>query len=70
MPASAAPDQDTLADDGVVLRPMTADDLAAAHALSEEQRWPHRPADWAQMFAHADEGSAGAGARTTPPSAW
>ncbi|TYZ51638.1 GNAT family N-acetyltransferase, partial [Ralstonia solanacearum] len=43
-----------IADDGVVLRPMTAADLPGAHALSEEQRWPHRPADWAQMFAHAE----------------
>jgi predicted GNAT family N-acyltransferase len=40
--------------DGVVLRPMTATDLPRAHALSAELRWPHRPADWEQMFAHAD----------------
>lgn len=39
--------------DGVVLRPMTAADLAHAHALSAELRWPHRPADWEQMFSHA-----------------
>lgn len=41
-------------DDGIVLRPMTASDLEAAHALSAELRWPHRPADWEQMFAHAE----------------
>ncbi|MFS8981278.1 GNAT family N-acetyltransferase [Cupriavidus necator] len=46
--------RDTIADDGVVLRPMTADDLTRAHALSQEQRWPHRLTDWEQMIAHAE----------------
>lgn len=45
---------DAPAADGVVLRPMTPADLSYAHALSDELRWPHRPADWAQMFAHAE----------------
>ncbi|CAJ0716845.1 hypothetical protein LMG6871_01930 [Ralstonia edaphis] len=54
MSSSSVPAQTLPADDGVVLRPMTADDLAQTHALSEEQRWPHRPADWAQSFAHAE----------------
>jgi predicted GNAT family N-acyltransferase len=33
---------------------MTAADLPLAHALTAELRWPHRPADWAQVFAHAE----------------
>ena len=33
-------------DDGIVLQAMTADDLPAAYALSQEVRWPHRLADW------------------------
>lgn len=43
-----------VADDGVVLRTMTADDLPEAHALSAELRWPHRPVDWEQVFAHSE----------------
>jgi ribosomal protein S18 acetylase RimI-like enzyme len=38
------------ATDGVSLRQMTAADLAAAHALSTELRWPHRATDWEQAF--------------------
>ena len=40
--------------DGVLLRPMTAADLPHAYALSAELRWPHRPADWEQVFSHAE----------------
>lgn len=39
-----------LVSDGVALRAMTAADLAAAYALTNELRWPHRPADWKQAF--------------------
>ena len=49
MGATAAP-----VSDGVSLRAMTADDLAAAHALTDELRWPHRPADWEQAFRHGE----------------
>ena len=44
----------TPAADGVLLRPMTSADLPRAHALTDEQRWPHRPADWEQAFAHGE----------------
>lgn len=39
------------AEDGVLIRPMTEDDLPGAHALSAELRWPHRLTDWEQVFA-------------------
>lgn len=48
------PSHAAAADDGVVLRPMTADDLPQAHALSAELRWPHRPVDWKQVFVHSE----------------
>lgn len=34
----------------VDLRRMTAQDLAAAHDLSSEQKWPHRIEDWEMLF--------------------
>ncbi|HEV8315260.1 MAG TPA: GNAT family N-acetyltransferase [Burkholderiaceae bacterium] len=43
-----------LVSDGVALRAMTAADLAAAHALTTEQRWPHRAADWEQALRHGE----------------
>ena len=43
-----------LVSDGVSLRAMTAADLTAAHALTDELRWPHRPADWEQAFRHGE----------------
>ncbi|WP_249676104.1 GNAT family N-acetyltransferase [Pseudomonas abieticivorans] len=33
----------------IQLRPMTADDVAPAHALSVALKWPHRLEDWAMM---------------------
>lgn len=30
-------------------RPMTADDVASAHALSQALKWPHRLEDWAML---------------------
>lgn len=40
--------------DGVSLRAMTSADLADAHAMTSDLRWPHRRADWEQAFAHAE----------------
>jgi len=34
----------------VDLRRMTVDDLAAGHALSSEQKWPHRIEDWEMLL--------------------
>jgi len=40
------------AESEVTLRPMRAQDIAAARELSREQRWPHRTADWTYMLKH------------------
>jgi predicted N-acetyltransferase YhbS len=40
------------ASDGVMLRPMTEADLAAALVLTTEVRWPHRASDWESAFRH------------------
>jgi predicted N-acetyltransferase YhbS len=40
--------------DGITLREMTAADLAAAHELTGELRWSHRPTDWEQAFRHGE----------------
>ncbi|APW39957.1 GNAT family N-acetyltransferase [Rhodoferax koreense] len=53
-PSSTPPNPSTPADGGIVFRPMTALDLPGCQALSEDLRWPHRPADWEQVFAHAE----------------
>jgi len=53
IPMSEAP-ENAPTTDGVVLRPMTSADLPQAHALSADLRWPHRLADWEQVFAHAE----------------
>ena len=34
----------------VALRRMTVDDLTAGHALSSEQKWPHRIEDWDMLL--------------------
>lgn len=36
--------------DGIVMRPMEARDIEAAHGLSLAVRWPHRLADWQFAF--------------------
>jgi predicted N-acetyltransferase YhbS len=41
---------ETSAEADVLLRDMTAEDLAASHALSVEAQWPHRAEDWDLML--------------------
>lgn len=41
---------ENMASDGVCLRPMTRSDLAAAHGLTSDIRWPHRATDWEQAY--------------------
>src|SRR5687768_8467779 len=45
---------DAPASDGIGLRAMTAADLAAAQAMTDELRWPHRLADWQHVFRHGE----------------
>jgi predicted N-acetyltransferase YhbS len=40
--------------DGVALRAMTEADLSATYALTDELRWPHRPADLERAFRHGE----------------
>lgn len=41
----------TMPDNRLALRPMTPDDIAAVHALSKAEQWPHRPEDLSDMLA-------------------
>ena len=45
---------DATVSDGVALRAMTPGDLMDAQVLTDQLRWPHRPADWELVFRHAE----------------
>lgn len=51
----SVPNSPTLNARRTVIRPMVADDVAAATELSGEQQWPHRDEDWA-LFLSLGEG--------------
>jgi len=45
---------DTPVSDGVDVRALSAQDLAAVQGLSTEVRWPHRVSDWEQALRHGE----------------